>query len=119
MSEDGKFVNCSVKENGVKVLQNDVEVQKTQEVLNQYGILLAGAGVLSALVFHYLPKANKTLNFRSRVSDSQILQVEADKIWIEMDDIGKGIVESISSHNIRWLVMGAAANKHYSKYRQS
>ncbi|CAK7337318.1 unnamed protein product [Dovyalis caffra] len=41
--------------------------------------------------------------------------VQADKVWIEMDNIEKGIVEIISQCNIRWLVMGAAADKYYSK----
>ncbi|XP_031392769.1 U-box domain-containing protein 32 isoform X1 [Punica granatum] len=82
---DGKFVIYKPKENGVKVSQQDVEMQKINEIFNHYQSFLAEAGV------------------------------EADKIWIERDDVGKGIVESISSHNIRWLVMGAAANKYYSK----
>ncbi|KAJ8752868.1 hypothetical protein K2173_008603 [Erythroxylum novogranatense] len=41
--------------------------------------------------------------------------VEADGVWIEMDNIEKGIVEIIAQNNIRWLVMGAAADKYYSK----
>uniref|UniRef100_A0A6N2KCD2 Uncharacterized protein n=1 Tax=Salix viminalis TaxID=40686 RepID=A0A6N2KCD2_SALVM len=41
--------------------------------------------------------------------------VDADILWIEMDDIAKGIVEVIAQGNIRWLVMGAAADKYYSK----
>ncbi|GAV79309.1 Usp domain-containing protein/U-box domain-containing protein/Pkinase_Tyr domain-containing protein [Cephalotus follicularis] len=41
--------------------------------------------------------------------------VEADKVWIETDDVESGIVEIIVRHNIRWLVMGAAADKYYSK----
>ncbi|PKI50733.1 hypothetical protein CRG98_028875 [Punica granatum] len=82
---NGKFVIYKPKENGVKVSQQDVEMQKINEIFNHYQSFLAEAGV------------------------------EADKIWIERDDVGKGIVESISSHNIRWLVMGAAANKYYSK----
>jgi hypothetical protein len=32
-----------------------------------------------------------------------------------MDSIEKGIVELISQHGIRQLVMGAAADKHYSR----
>jgi hypothetical protein len=31
--------------------------------------------------------------------------------------IEMGIVEQISQHGIRKLVMGAAADKHYSKYK--
>ncbi|XP_065869491.1 U-box domain-containing protein 32 isoform X2 [Euphorbia lathyris] len=41
--------------------------------------------------------------------------VEADKVWIQMDNVEKGIVEIIAQYNIRWLVMGAAADKYYSK----
>lgn len=33
-----------------------------------------------------------------------------------MDNTEKGIVKLIAQHNIRWLVMGAAADKYYSKY---
>jgi hypothetical protein len=46
------------------------------------------------------------------------LQVEADKVWIEMDNIEQGIVEIIARHNISWLVMGGAAGKYYSKYER-
>ncbi|XP_052193096.1 U-box domain-containing protein 33 isoform X2 [Diospyros lotus] len=41
--------------------------------------------------------------------------VRAEVLHIEMDSIEKGIVELISQHGIRMLVMGAAADKHYSK----
>lgn len=42
--------------------------------------------------------------------------VQASSIWIQMDAIEKGIVESITQHDIRWLVMGAAAaDNDYSK----
>ncbi|WOL18955.1 hypothetical protein Cni_G27752 [Canna indica] len=34
---------------------------------------------------------------------------------IEKDDIGKGIVEAISLHGITKLIMGAAADKHYTR----
>ncbi|GLU24281.1 hypothetical protein SLE2022_402290 [Rubroshorea leprosula] len=40
--------------------------------------------------------------------------VQADKILIEMDNIERGIVEAIAQYNIRWLVMGAAADKYHS-----
>lgn len=33
-----------------------------------------------------------------------------------MDSIEKGIVQLISEHGIKWLCMGAAANKSYSRY---
>lgn len=44
------------------------------------------------------------------------LQVQAGKMWIEMENVEKGIVHIIAQQHIRWLVMGAATEKHYSKY---
>ncbi|KAI3959665.1 hypothetical protein MKW92_017797 [Papaver armeniacum] len=41
--------------------------------------------------------------------------VTVDKMEIEMDNIERGIVELITRHDIKWLVMGAAADKHYWK----
>ncbi|KAF7138987.1 hypothetical protein RHSIM_Rhsim07G0014700 [Rhododendron simsii] len=41
--------------------------------------------------------------------------VHVDVLHIEMNYIGKGIVELINQHGIRKLVMGAAADKQYSK----
>ena len=45
-----------------------------------------------------------------------ILKVHAEKLCIEKDDIGKGIVELMYQHAIKKLVMGAAADRHYSEY---
>ncbi|KAJ0967154.1 hypothetical protein J5N97_024071 [Dioscorea zingiberensis] len=45
----------------------------------------------------------------------QQLKVRTEKLTIEMDDIGKGLVELVAQHRITSLVMGAAADKHYSK----
>ena len=42
--------------------------------------------------------------------------MQSYKLWIEMENIEKGIVEIIAQNNIKWLVMGAATNKYYSKY---
>ncbi|XP_010523754.1 PREDICTED: U-box domain-containing protein 33 isoform X2 [Tarenaya hassleriana] len=41
--------------------------------------------------------------------------VRAEKMYIEMDSVEKGIVRLISQHGIRKLVMGAAADKYHSK----
>ncbi|KAK3447180.1 hypothetical protein EUGRSUZ_A02766 [Eucalyptus grandis] len=65
---------------------HEVEMRKMPEVLNEYLVFLAQAGV-----------------------------VDLDKVWIETDSIEKGILESISRYNIRWLVIGAAADKDNSK----
>ncbi|EMS67875.1 U-box domain-containing protein 33 [Triticum urartu] len=44
-----------------------------------------------------------------------ILKVNCEKIIIEKDDVAKGLEELIVLHGITRLVMGAAADKHYSK----
>ncbi|XVF53582.1 hypothetical protein PTKIN_Ptkin05aG0109800 [Pterospermum kingtungense] len=41
--------------------------------------------------------------------------VQAETVWIENDCVEKGIVEIIAQHDVRWLVMGAAADKYYSR----
>ncbi|KAL3517169.1 hypothetical protein ACH5RR_024071 [Cinchona calisaya] len=41
--------------------------------------------------------------------------VQVDKLYIEMDSIEKGIVELISLHGIKKLVMGGAAKRHYER----
>ncbi|XP_057952848.1 U-box domain-containing protein 32-like isoform X2 [Malania oleifera] len=63
----------------------ELERQKMHKLLNQYLHFLSHEGVL------------------------------VDKVWIEMESVGKGIIEMIAQHNIRWLVMGAASDKSYSK----
>lgn len=42
------------------------------------------------------------------------MQVNAEKLYIEKDDIGKGIVEMVYQHSVKKLVMGAAADKYHS-----
>lgn len=42
--------------------------------------------------------------------------MEANEVWIEMDNVEQGIVEIIAQHDIRWLVMGAAADEYYTEY---
>ncbi|XP_050236595.1 U-box domain-containing protein 33-like [Mercurialis annua] len=42
-------------------------------------------------------------------------KIAANKICIKRDDVGKGIIELICQHSINKLVMGAAADKHYSE----
>lgn len=37
-------------------------------------------------------------------------------MWIEVDNVETGIVQTIEQHGIMWLVMGVAAEKLYSKY---
>ncbi|KAK4418621.1 U-box domain-containing protein 33 [Sesamum alatum] len=56
---------------------------------------------------------NKILDKYVRTCDQA--GVHAEKICLETDSIEKGIVQLISKHGIKWLVMGAAANKCYSR----
>ncbi|CAI8613163.1 unnamed protein product [Vicia faba] len=41
--------------------------------------------------------------------------VRAEKLHIEMDNIERGIIELISQHGIRKLIMGAASDRNYSR----
>lgn len=43
-------------------------------------------------------------------------QVSCQKVVIEMDDAVRGLEQLITLHGVAKLVMGAAADKHYSKY---
>ncbi|KAF8765440.1 hypothetical protein HU200_008585 [Digitaria exilis] len=43
------------------------------------------------------------------------LEVSCEKVIIEMDNIAEGLEELIALHNITELVMGAAADQHFSK----
>ncbi|KAJ0113485.1 hypothetical protein Patl1_00457 [Pistacia atlantica] len=42
-------------------------------------------------------------------------EVYAEKLYVEMDDIGEGIIELVHQHSIKKPVMGAAADKHYAE----
>uniref|UniRef100_A0A5B6YL82 RING-type E3 ubiquitin transferase n=1 Tax=Davidia involucrata TaxID=16924 RepID=A0A5B6YL82_DAVIN len=55
----------------------------------------------------------KLLDEYSMICDRAGVRVEI--LHIEMDSIEKGILELISQNGIKMLVMGAAADKHYSK----
>ncbi|XP_022871688.1 U-box domain-containing protein 32-like isoform X2 [Olea europaea var. sylvestris] len=43
--------------------------------------------------------------------------VQADNTWIEMSNIGKGILQLIVQHGIKWLIMGAGAETLRAKQR--
>ncbi|XAR53649.1 Non-specific serine/threonine protein kinase [Bertholletia excelsa] len=58
-------------------------------------------------------KMHKLLNEYLHILGQEALQ--AGKVWIEMDNVERGIVQIIVQLDVRWLVMGAAAAKHYSK----
>ncbi|XP_010940488.1 U-box domain-containing protein 33 [Elaeis guineensis] len=58
-------------------------------------------------------KMNKSLN--GYLDICECFKVQAEKLVIETDDVSKGLVELIAKHGITKLVMGAAADKHYSR----
>ncbi|EMS46585.1 U-box domain-containing protein 33 [Triticum urartu] len=43
-------------------------------------------------------------------------KVQAEKLVVESEDVAEGLVQLITAHHITALVMGAAADKHYTKY---
>nr|BAD46227.1 hypothetical protein [Oryza sativa Japonica Group] len=67
--------------------------------------------------------AHKKMNLQ-RISDNldqyQLIcaqqKVQAEKLVVESDDVAYGLVDVISEHNVSMLVMGAADDKHYTKY---
>lgn len=63
----------------------DIEHQKVDKLLNQYLHFIEQFGILSG------------------------------KIWINMNSIEKGIAQIVTHHGVKMLVMGAAAEKYYTK----
>ncbi|KVI07142.1 Protein kinase, catalytic domain-containing protein [Cynara cardunculus var. scolymus] len=90
---DDKFSASRVKDQVVKACR-ERDRQKMHKILNEYNLILDQAGVFFILL---------------------ILKVKAGKVWIEAGKVETGIVQTIVQHGIRWLVMGAAAEKLYSK----
>ncbi|KAF7079674.1 hypothetical protein CFC21_083875 [Triticum aestivum] len=43
------------------------------------------------------------------------LEIDCDEVVIEMDDVAEGLAQLIAIHGITRIVMGAAADQHYSK----
>ncbi|CAN6311999.1 unnamed protein product [Urochloa humidicola] len=43
------------------------------------------------------------------------MKVKCEKLVIENDDVAKGVIELVSVHGVRKLIMGAASDKHYSR----
>ncbi|CAL4940500.1 unnamed protein product [Urochloa decumbens] len=43
------------------------------------------------------------------------MKVKCEKLVIENDNVAKGVIELVSVHGVRKLIMGAAADKHYSR----
>lgn len=43
------------------------------------------------------------------------LGVQACKVWIEIENVEKGIIQVIAQYNVKRLVMGAAVDEHYTE----
>ncbi|KAK8459424.1 hypothetical protein SEVIR_2G140900v4 [Setaria viridis] len=46
-------------------------------------------------------------------------KIHAEKLVVESDDVAQGLVELISEHHVTTLVMGAAADKHYTNVQEN
>jgi hypothetical protein len=58
------------------------------------------------------PKVDELMNsYLQLLSETEI---QTDKLCIAGQNIEECIVELIARHKIKWLVMGAASDKHYS-----
>ncbi|XP_021730064.1 U-box domain-containing protein 33-like isoform X2 [Chenopodium quinoa] len=68
---------------------------------------------VKALHESHMQKLHKLVS--QYVSFVSQMGVRADRMWIEMETVEDGIVKMIAEHGIKWLVMGAAADKNYTK----
>ncbi|KAJ1391026.1 Zinc finger, RING/FYVE/PHD-type [Sesbania bispinosa] len=86
-------------------------VGKSQQLLHWVAQNLCGKNIC-LLHIHQLEPVNSLINTMSVVDIFVLGRVQAYKLLIEKEDIEKGIIEAISQHSIRWLVMGATADKY-------
>lgn len=105
-----KFSIDQLEEHQVKAY-HDKERQETYKILDKYLLICGRAGVFSLIL--------NLLFRRCQISFFNLVfgffKAQVDRLYIETDSIEKGIVDLISKHGIRKLVMGAAANKCFSK----
>nr|KJB09816.1 hypothetical protein B456_001G169200 [Gossypium raimondii] len=93
--------------------------QPSKMISSMYGV----DGNLAEIIFDQqqirgLEEVGKEM--MNRILDEYLLfcsqaGVSAIRLHIQMDDVAKGIVELIRRHNIKKLVMGAAADEHFSE----
>ncbi|TYI19439.1 hypothetical protein ES332_A07G165200v1 [Gossypium tomentosum] len=93
--------------------------QPSKMISSMYGV----DGNLAEIIFDQqqirgLEEVGKDM--MNRILDEYLLfcsqaGVSAIRLHIQMDDVAKGIVELIRRHNIKKLVMGAAADEHFSE----
>ncbi|KAJ1702342.1 hypothetical protein LUZ63_002121 [Rhynchospora breviuscula] len=65
--------------------------------------------------YRHLERERMEANLNQYIKECSKLKVTAEKLVMEMNDISQGILALIDLHGVTKLVMGAAADKHYSK----
>ncbi|KAM0890436.1 hypothetical protein ACQ4PT_027065 [Festuca glaucescens] len=85
-------------------------------------ILVMGTRIPASQVQEQQLVAHKKMELQkmSDILDQHLLlcaqeKVQAEKLVVESDDVAQGLVKLISEHRVTALVMGAAADKHYTK----
>jgi hypothetical protein len=61
-------------------------------------------------------KAEKILDTYVQMAKAVTFQVVCAKVIIKTDDVAEGLEELISLNNVTEFVMGAAADRHFSRY---
>ncbi|KAJ3706769.1 hypothetical protein LUZ61_010474 [Rhynchospora tenuis] len=65
--------------------------------------------------YRRLERERMEANLNQYIKECSKLKVTAEKLVMEMNDISEGILALIHLHGVTRLVMGAAADKHYSR----
>ncbi|OAY83771.1 U-box domain-containing protein 33, partial [Ananas comosus] len=125
LREEAEEEEVSVRDGGGEEEEEEVYVAVGKEVkegrANLMWVLRNISPSTKIVVVHVHRPAMKIniLGAWFPVSQLQEQEVKAEKIVIEENDIAKSIVELIAQHGIAKLVMGAAADKHYSRRMKS
>ncbi|MBA0671135.1 hypothetical protein Goklo_024877 [Gossypium klotzschianum] len=103
---DGNLAEIIFDQQQIRGLE-EVGKDMMNRILDEYLLFCSQAGVLfllPLLTAHLMALLNSAED-----------RVSAIRLHIQMDDVAKGIVELIRRHNIKKLVMGAAADEHFSE----
>ncbi|MBA0790865.1 hypothetical protein Gohar_015482, partial [Gossypium harknessii] len=103
---DGNLAEIIFDQQQIRGLE-EVGKEMMNRILDEYLLFCSQAGVLfllPLLTAHLMALLNSAED-----------RVSAIRLHIQMDDVAKGIVELIRRHNIKKLVMGAAADEQFSE----
>ncbi|MBA0877777.1 hypothetical protein Goshw_019384 [Gossypium schwendimanii] len=103
---DGNLAEIIFDQQQIRGLE-EVGKDMMNRILDEHLLFCSQAGVLfllPLLTAHLMALLNSAED-----------RVSAIRLHIQMDDVAKGIVELIRRHNIKKLVMGAAADEHFSE----